>query len=76
MESKMGQCTKGNACSFRDDAKKRGKSTHSSSTATKPQTKSEGTILRKEETGVRLGRDIEGRAMSRQRQWEMHELFV
>ena len=34
-----GQCTKGNACSFRHDENKRGQVTQSSSPAPKPQTR-------------------------------------
>ena len=37
-----GQCSKGNACSFRDDEKKRGQETQSSSTAPKPRTQNDG----------------------------------
>ena len=60
-----GKCTKEDACSFRHDENKCGKSTSSSRPAPEPPTKSDGKNLRKKrlsEVGVRLGRDLEDRA--------------
>ena len=60
-----GQCTRGDACSFRHDENKRGKSPRSSLLFQNRRQSSMGKILRKEsllEARVRLGRDIEDRA--------------
>ena len=55
-----GQCTKGNACSFRHHEKKRGKATQSSSPAPNPQTQNDGKSSLKGET-------LRGRSPSGQR---------
>ena len=47
MESAHGQCSKGDACSFRNDDSKRGKKTPSSSLAPRPHTQNDGSKLSK-----------------------------
>ena len=75
MESKKDSYTKGDACSYRCDENKRGKSTRSFSLAPKPQTKSDGNSSLK-------GKTLRGRSLSGKRyqrpctklhQWKLFE---
>ena len=72
-----GQCTKGDACSFRHDENKCGTLTRSSSPAPKPQTKKAMEKFLRQKMSLR-GRSPSGKSktVQRQHQWELDESLV